>query len=115
MQLWQLFIPLAVLPLLCCAALQDAVRSEFREVAKLLSDNGGRIYEDGGLVRVWLAGVAGAAKWRPSCPGCHSAAACLQPAPLVPPTLSQVELRYSKLAGVFGYVPQQMFDFDPEW
>jgi len=27
----------------------------------------------------------------------------------------QVELRDSKLAGVFGYVPQQMFDFDPEW
>ncbi|PRW60891.1 Dual specificity kinase splA isoform A [Chlorella sorokiniana] len=55
--------------------LEDAVRGEFREVAKLLSDNGGRIYEDGGLV----------------------------------------ELRDSKLAGVFGYVPQQMFDFDPEW
>lgn len=26
-----------------------------------------------------------------------------------------VELKDSKLAGVFGYVPQQMFDFDPEW
>lgn len=32
--------------------LQDAVRGEFREVAKLLSDNGGRIHEDGGLVRM---------------------------------------------------------------
>ena len=42
---------LTALPLLCCIALQDAVRGEFREVAKLLSDNGGRIYEDGGLVR----------------------------------------------------------------
>ncbi|KAL4446296.1 hypothetical protein ABPG77_003103 [Micractinium sp. CCAP 211/92] len=55
--------------------LEDAVRGEFREVAKLLSDNGGKVYEDGGLV----------------------------------------ELKDSKLAGVFGYVPQQMFDFDPEW
>lgn len=54
---------------------QDAVRGEFREVAKLLSDNGGRVYEDGALV----------------------------------------PLKDSKLAGVFGYVPQQMFDFDPEW
>lgn len=26
-----------------------------------------------------------------------------------------MELKDSKLAGVFGYVPQQMFDFDPEW
>ena len=51
------------------------MRGEFREVAKLLSDNGGKVFEDGGLV----------------------------------------ELRDSKLAGVFGYVPQQMFDFDPEW
>ena len=51
------------------------MRGEFREVAKLLTDNGGRVFEDGGLV----------------------------------------ELKDSKLAGVFGYVPQQMFDFDPEW
>lgn len=29
--------------------LQDAVRGEFREVAKLLSDNGGKVYEVGGL------------------------------------------------------------------
>ena len=43
-------MPLAALPLPRCF-LQDAVRGEFREVAKLLSDNGGRIYEDGGLVR----------------------------------------------------------------
>ncbi len=34
----------------CCApALQDAVRGEFREVAKLLSDNGGKVYEVGAL------------------------------------------------------------------
>ena len=26
-----------------------------------------------------------------------------------------VDLKDSKLAGVFGYVQQQMFDFDPEW
>lgn len=56
-------------------SLEDAVRGEFREVAKLLTDNGGKVFEDGGLV----------------------------------------ELKDSKLAGVFGYVPQQMFDFDPEW
>jgi hypothetical protein len=51
------------------------VRGEFREVAKLLTDNGGKVYEEGGLV----------------------------------------ELKDSRLAGMFGYVPQQMFDFDPEW
>ena len=62
---------------LCCAPcpVQDAVRGEFREVAKLLSDNQGRVHEEGGLV----------------------------------------ELKDSQLAGVFGYVPQKMFDFDPEW
>ena len=27
--------------------LQDAVRGEFREVAKLLTDNGGKVYEVG--------------------------------------------------------------------
>lgn len=37
--------PAALLPVL----LQDAVRGEFREVAKLLSDNGGKVYEVGGL------------------------------------------------------------------
>jgi hypothetical protein len=51
------------------------VRGEFREVAKLLSDNGGQVWEESGLV----------------------------------------DLKDSKLAGVFGYVPQNMFDFDPEW
>ena len=55
--------------------LQDAVRGEFREVAKLLSDNGGQVWEESGLI----------------------------------------DLKDSKLAGVFGYVPQKMFDFDPEW
>jgi hypothetical protein len=55
--------------------LQDAVRGEFREVAKLLSDNGGKVFEEGSLV----------------------------------------DLKDSKLAGMFGHVPQQMFDFDPEW
>lgn len=39
----------------CHVMLQDAVRGEFREVAKLLSDNGGRIHEDGGLVRMSMA------------------------------------------------------------
>lgn len=51
------------------------MRGEFREVAKLLSDNGGKVFEEGSLV----------------------------------------ELKDSKLAGMFGHVPQQMFDFDPEW
>ncbi|KAL4856575.1 SUMO-activating enzyme subunit 2 [Chlorella vulgaris] len=55
--------------------LEDAVRGEFREVAKLLSDNGGKVFEEGSLV----------------------------------------DLKDSKLAGMFGHVPQQMFDFDPEW
>eukprot|EP00887_Chlorella_sp_A99_P006013 scaffold27.g6013.t1 len=56
-------------------ALEDAVRGEFREVAKLLTDNGGKVFEEGGLV----------------------------------------ELESSKLAHAFGYVPQKMFDFDPDW
>ena len=46
----------------------------------------------------WLAAALRWRRW--PCCGCVSL---------------QVELRDSKLAGVFGYVPQQMFDFDPEW
>lgn len=40
-----------------CPLLQDAVRGEFREVAKLLSDNGGKVYE------------VGAPRQRPALPG----------------------------------------------
>lgn len=55
--------------------LEDAVRGEFREVARLLADNGGRVYEEGQLV----------------------------------------ELGASRLAGVFGYVPQLGWEIDTDW
>ena len=54
---------------------QDAVRGEYREVAKLLADNGAKVFEEGKLL----------------------------------------DLGTSRLAGVFGYVPQKMWDFDPDW
>ena len=47
------------------AYVQDAVRGEFREVAKLLIDNGGKVYEDR-MVGGWLASVWGWAV----CKGC---------------------------------------------